>query len=201
MREERRTRDRPLFDDERSDHQEPYYDPIYDHSRRGAGVDLRTLLKRLADDSTQLAHDELELAKLEVREVVEAFSSDVQEAGRTLAQNLAKVGVALVLGSLAGLALTAGFILGIGLLLGGAYWAGGLIVGGVYLAAAAMFGVSAARSLRESPELRLERGKRTMEENRQVLQDEARETKEFVREEAETFKRHATPPEEPRHRA
>jgi hypothetical protein len=167
---------------------------------RWDGTDLKTLLKRLNSDVTQLAHDELALAKLELRQVAKAFSSDVQEAGRTLALNLAKVGVALVLASLAGLALTAGAIIGVGILVG-AYWAGGLIVGGVLLVAAAVFGMSAARNLKESPELRLEHGRETLEENAKVMKAEARETKDFAREEAAAFKRHATPPEEPRHHA
>jgi hypothetical protein len=165
------------------------------------GATLKTLFKRLNRDATQLAHDELELARLEIREVAEAFSSDLQAASRTLVQNVAKVGAALVLAALAGLALTAGAILGIGLLLGGAYWAGGLIVGALMLVAAAVFGMSAARDLKESPELRLEHGRRTLEENKAVLKEEVRETREFARDEAAAFKRHATPPEEPGHSA
>lgn len=173
----------------------------YGPPRGQDGTNFRTLLKRLNRDVTQLAHDEITLAKLEVREVVGAFSDDIQAATRTMVQNMAKVGVALVLAALAGLALTAGAILGIGRLLGGEFWAGGLIVGAVLLIAAAIFGMSAARDLKDSPELKLEHGRRTLEENKNVLAEEARETKEFARDEAEAFKRHATPPEEPRHRA
>jgi hypothetical protein len=61
--------------------------------------------------------------------------------------------------------------------------------------------MSAARSLKESPELRLEHGRETLEENRKVMKGEAQETKDFAREEAAAFKRHVTPPEEPRHHA
>lgn len=179
--------------------------PLNEEFRRSDGpldgADLRTLLRRLNEDVTQLAHDEIELAKLEIREVAGAFSADLHEASRTMVQNVAKVGVALVLAWLAGLALTAGAILGIGRLLGGEFWAGGLIVGALFLIAAAIFGMSAARALKESPELRLEHGRRTLDQSKQVLAEEARETKEFAREEAEAFKRHATPPEEPRHLA
>lgn len=168
---------------------------------RTDGPDLKTLLKRLNQDATQLAHDEIGLAKLELREVAQAFSADLQEASRTLVQNVAKVGAALVLAALAGLALTAGAVLGIGRLLGDAFWAGGLIVGTILLLGAAVFGMSAARDLKESPELRLEHGRRTLEENQRVLKQEARDTTEFVRDEAKAFKRHATPPEETGHRA
>jgi hypothetical protein len=169
----------------------------YRPGERWNGADLKTLFKRLNQDATQLAHDEIELAKLELREVASAFAADVQEASRTLVQNMAKVGAALVMAALAGLALTAGAILGLGLLLG-AYWAGGLIVGAILLVAAVVLAVSAARDLKHSPELRLEHGRQTLAENTSVLKEEARDTKEFAKEEAEAFKRHATPPEEPR---
>lgn len=173
----------------------------HDPAGRRHGTDLKALLKRLNQDATQLAHDELELAKLELREVAEAFGDDVQNASRTLVKDIAKVGVALTLAMLAGLSLTAGAILVIGRLLGDAFWAGGLIVGVLLLAGAAVAGMSAARDLRESESLRLESGRRTFERNKAVLEDEVRETKEFAQEEATEFKRHATPPEEPRHRA
>jgi hypothetical protein len=185
-------------------HPRPALEPHPAPDRGVNGADLKTLLRRLNQDVTQLAHDELELAKLEIREVAEAFSHDLREASATLVKNMAKVGVALTLAMLAGLALTAGAILGVGRLLGGAFWAGGLIVGLLLLAGAAAAGMSAARSLQESDALRMERGRRTLERNRAVLEDEARETKDFVQDEAEAFKRHATPPEEPppsRHRA
>jgi hypothetical protein len=60
---------------------------------------------------------------------------------------VAEVGVAPVLAALAGLALTAGAILGIGRLLGGEFRAGGLIGGAMFLIAAAIYGMSAARDL------------------------------------------------------
>lgn len=167
---------------------------------RSNGADLKTLFRRLNQDATQLAHDEIELAKLELREVAHAFAADVQEASRTLVRNMAKVGAALVMAALAGLALTAGAILGLGVLLG-AYWAGGLIVGAILLIAAVVLAMSAARDLKQSPELRLEHGRETLDENTRVLKEEVQETKEFAKEEAAAFKRHATPPEEPRHHA
>ena len=132
---------------------------------RSTAPDLKTLLSRLGQDVSQLAHDEMTLAKLELRSVAEALSRDVQDATRTMVKDLAKVAVALSLAVLAGLALTAGAILGIGLLVG-AYWAGGLIVGAVYLVAAAAFGMSAARDLRTSEAMRLESARRRAEENR-----------------------------------
>jgi uncharacterized membrane protein YqjE len=162
------------------------YDGAYDD------VGLKTLLKRLNEDASQFVHDELELAKLELRDVAGALSSDVREAGQTLAKNLAKVGVALSLALMAGLALTAGAVLGIGRLLGDAFWAGGLIVGVVLLIAAALAARSAASETRSSEALRLENTRRTISRDRQVLADEVRETKDFAQREAQEFKHHAS---------
>ncbi len=153
------------------------------------GLDLRTLIARLGQDASQLAHDELTLAKLEVRDVANAFSADIQDAGRTLVKDVAKVGVALSLGSLAGLALTAGAILAVGQLLGGAFWAGALIVGGVLAIAAGALAMSAARDLQSSDSLRLEHGRDTLEHDSSVLKREARETGEFARDETREVKR------------
>lgn len=158
----------------------------------GNGADpgeLRTLLSDLTRDASQLAHDELTLAKMEIRDVAEAFSADLKGAGKTLVKDAAKVGVALSLASLAGLALTAGAILGIGQLLGGAFWAGGLIVGLVLALGAGGLAMSAAKSLQESDELRLEGGRRTLERDRSIMEEELRDTADFARDEARDFKR------------
>lgn len=160
--------------------------------RREDGADLKVLVSRLGQDVSQLAHDEMTLAKLELRSLADALSSDVQSAARTMVKDLAKVGIALSLAVLAGLALTAGAILGIGALVG-SYWAGGLIVGVLYLVAAAIFGMSAAKDLKESDSLRLEATRQRAEQNRDVLAREAEETGRFAREEAQEFKRHASP--------
>ena len=167
----------------------------YDIVRKNAHDDagLKTLLKRLNDDASQFVHDELELAKLEIREVAGALSSDVKEAGATLARDLAKIGVALSLALMGGLALTAGAVMAIGALLGGAYWAGGLIVGVVLLIAAAVSAKSAASDAQSSDALRLENTRRTFSRDKEVLADEVRDTKEFAQREAKEFKEHASP--------
>ena len=79
-----------------------------------------------------------------------------------------------------------------GRLLGDAFWAGGLIVGVVLLIAAAMAGRSAASDARSSEALRLEKTRRTVRRDTEVLADELRETKEFAQREAREFKQHAT---------
>lgn len=158
----------------------------------GNGADLRTLISRLGHDVSQLAHDEMTLAKLELRSVADTFSGEVRDATQTMVKDLAKVGVALSLATLAGLALTAGAIMAIGALLGGAYWAGGLIVGAVLLIAAVAFGMSAAKDLQKSESLRLKGTKRRIEQNRDVLEKEADASKRFVKHESKEFKRHAS---------
>lgn len=155
----------------------------------GVDRDLRRLIADLGRDVSQLAHDEITLAKMEMRDVAEAFSADLQGAGKMLVKDMAKVGMALSLATLAGLALTAGAILAIGQLLGGAFWAGGLIVGLVLALVAAGLAMSAAKDLQESDELRLERGRRTLERDRAVMKEEARDTAEFAKDEARDFKR------------
>ncbi len=163
------------------------------------GADLKVLLGRLNRDATQFVHDELELAKLELRDVTEAFAEDVQSAGKALARDTAMIGVALSLATLAGLALTAGAILAVGQLLGGAFWAGGLIVGAVLLVVAGILGWSAVKHLGDSDSLRLEHGRKTLREDKRVLKDEARRTKEAAREGAADFKREVSRDPAPRH--
>lgn len=159
------------------------------------GEDIRTLLSQLGRDASQLAHDELALARLELRGVADTLTGELREAARTIVANFAKIGVALVFALLAGLAITAGCIIGIGLLVD-AYWAGALIVGAVWLVVAAVLGMSAARKLREpeSP-LRMGRTRRAAEHGSDVLASEVGETRDFVKEEGREFRRRVTPPE------
>ncbi|HWV58581.1 MAG TPA: phage holin family protein [Longimicrobiales bacterium] len=167
-------------------------------ARPDGEADLRELVGRLGRDASQLAHDEITLARLELRSIADTMTTELRDAARTVATNLAKIGVALVFAMLAGFAITAGAILAIGSLLGGAYWAGGLIVGVVWLVVAAVLGAGAARDLRkpDSP-LRMEETRRAAEHGSDVLNSEAQETKHFVQDEGREFKRRATPPEKP----
>jgi uncharacterized membrane protein YqjE len=156
-----------------------------------AYVGLTTLLSRLNQDATSLIRDELELAKLEVRDVANAVASDVHDAKTTLVKDLTKVGVALAFALLAGMALTAAAIMGVGVLVG-AYWAGALIVGVVLLVAAVIFGKSAGDDMKSSDALRFERTRSTLQHDKQVLKEEALETKDFVQREAREFKENVT---------
>ncbi|MEX1181953.1 MAG: phage holin family protein [Gemmatimonadota bacterium] len=163
----------------------------YENGRPGE-AGLKTLLSRLNQDATQLIHDELDLAKLEIREVTETFSIEVRDATSTLVKDLTKAGIALSLAGLAGLTLTAGLVLAIGDLLG-AYWAGALIVGVVLLVATLMFAKSAASDMKENDALRLERTRRAAGQDARVLKEEVRELAEFAKHEAREFKEHASP--------
>jgi hypothetical protein len=152
---------------------------------------LRTLVSRLGSDATQLIHDELELGKLELRNITEALSADLRNAGRTLVRDLTRLGASLVLALLAGLSLTVAAILGVGLLVG-AYWAGALIVGVLLAIAAAALARNATSDMGDSDALRLDSTRRAARRATGVVADEAQRTKEFASEEAAEFRRRAT---------
>jgi uncharacterized oligopeptide transporter (OPT) family protein len=163
------------------------------------GVDdagLRTLVSRLGSDATQLIHDELELARLELRNVASSLSAELSEAGRTLVRDVAKLGASLVLALLAGMTLTVAAVLGIGLLVG-AYWASALIVGVLLAIGAAVLARSAGSDMGDSEALRLEKTRRAARHGTGVIADEGKRTKEFVSDEAAEFKRRATGPAAP----
>jgi hypothetical protein len=163
-----------------------------DVRRRSAeDADLRTLIRRLSSDATQFVHDEIELGKLELRRVSENLSADLSEAGRTVVRDITRLGVALVLASLAAATLTVAAFLGVGLLVG-AYWAGALIVGIILAIAAAVFARSAATDMKDSDALRFENTRRAGRHSTAVIADEGQRTREFVSEEGAEFKRRAT---------
>ena len=90
------------------------------------------LFKELSNDSSRLIQDEMQLARLELRQSVS-----------TLAGAAGKVGIAAVLAIPGLLALTAALVIGIGLLIG-SYWVSALIVGVVILIVA---GILAQRAV------------------------------------------------------
>jgi hypothetical protein len=161
--------------------------------RRLEEAGLHRLVSRLSSDATQLIHDELELAKLELRSIASNLSADLSEAGSTLVRNVAKLGASLVLALLAGMTLTVGAVLGIGLLVG-AYWASALIVGVLLAIGAAVLARSAASAMGDSDALRLENTRNAARHGTDVMAAEGQRTKEFVSHEAAEFKRRATGP-------
>jgi hypothetical protein len=160
---------------------------------RTEDADLRTLISRLSSDATQFIHDEIELGKLELRNVAENLSADLSNAGQALVRDVAKLGVALVLAFLAGLTLTVAAVLGIGLLVG-AYWAGALIVGIILAVAAAVFARSGVTDMKDNQALRLENTRRAARHGTRVMASEGQLTKEFVSEESTEFKQRVTGP-------
>ena len=99
---------------------------------------LGSLLKQLTGDTAELLRQELALAKSEVR-----------ETGTRLLRDAAKVGIAVGLTMMGGLALTASLIVGLGVLLSGNYWLSALIVGVVAFGAGYSMVQSAVRDLSE----------------------------------------------------
>lgn len=120
-------------------------------------------VKNLAQDSADLVRQEVNLAKLELREL-----------GRQLAQDAVQIGIAVGVLAVGGLALTAFLILLVGLLLDGAYWAGALIVGAVFVLVGAILAKNAVDDLRErdwKPDETIE----TLEEDRDFAEREAKD--------------------------
>lgn len=84
---------------------------------------VTALLRQLGTDTTTLIRSEIALAKLEA-----------QEMARAAALEGARVGAAIALAAVGGLALVAWLILGLGNVLGGRYATAAAIVGVVFLA-------------------------------------------------------------------
>ena len=127
---------------------------------------VKDLIKRLANEATGLVRSEVALAKLEMR-----------EAGRLMALDAARVGAAIALAAVGGLALTACAILLLGGLFGGAYWAASLVVGITLLSVG---GVLAQRGIRglQRHELKPEATLETLREDGSWAGEEARRLKE-----------------------
>jgi uncharacterized membrane protein YqjE len=139
------------------------------HVAANGDASIRELLRQLADEGSNLVRGEVALAKLELK-----------DSARALALDLVKLVAALALAWVGGLALTACIIIGLGTLLGGAYWLSALIVGVVLLAIGGLMaqrGIAGLKGNSVKPEATLE----TMEENKRWASREAREFKEGVR--------------------
>lgn len=123
------------------------------------------LLRQLANESGDLMRQEVNLAKLEMK-----------ETASQMAQDGVKLGVALGLAAVGGLALTAFLILVIGNLLDGAYWAGALIVGALFLLIGGLLARNAINDLKKQ-DLKPEETIETLREDKRWLQDEASDFK------------------------
>jgi uncharacterized membrane protein YqjE len=162
MRAEREIHIRPRAPD--GAHNGPVRGPI-DRAREEMAT-LGELFRKLGEDAAALVRDEVNLAKLEVRRDASAIAS-----------NLVQVGIAAGLALLGALALTAFLILGLGLLLDGAYWLSALIVGVLFLLVGGLWAKSAIENVKKHAQP----PPNTMES----LQEDAR----WARQEAQEFKR------------
>ncbi|HZS59258.1 MAG TPA: phage holin family protein [Gemmatimonadaceae bacterium] len=97
---------------------------------------VNTLVRRLADDMKRLVHDEVALAKVELR-----------HAGAALAPQGVKLGMAVGLAFGGSLTLIAFLVIGLGELLSGNYWLSALIVGVICTAAGGLLVQSAAHRI------------------------------------------------------
>jgi len=134
-----------------------------------AEAPLGELIRDLGQDGAELVRQEINLAKLEIKEAAGRITSGAIGAGLW-------GGVALV----GGLALTACLILLIGMALGGAYWAGALIVGAVFVLVGALMAWRSVKKIRET-DLRPEETISTLKEDRRWLGREAREFRQELR--------------------
>ncbi|MGH7480930.1 MAG: phage holin family protein [Longimicrobiales bacterium] len=98
---------------------------------------LGGLVRELAGDVGALLQQEIALAKLEIKQALTASTLDA-----------VKIMVALSLAAVGGLCLVVFMVLGIAVLLDGAYWAGALITGAFLLLVGGLLSLSAIRDLK-----------------------------------------------------
>ena len=98
---------------------------------------VTALLRQLGTDTTTLIRSEIALAKLEA-----------QEMARVAALEGARVGAAIALAAVGGLAIVAWLILALGDLIGGHYASAAAIVGAVFLAVGGVLARKGMRGLR-----------------------------------------------------
>lgn len=160
-------------------------DPV---EEEGDGASIRLLLRRLGSETGDLVRAEIELAKLEVRDVV-----------RQAALDGAKIGAAIALAFVGGLALLAWAILALGDLLGDRHATAALIIGVVLL----VVGVLLARAGKKG----MERGMRpastmtSLKEDGRMAAEQLRQMKQELgrvrAENAARLPRHSHPAGEP----
>ena len=136
-----------------------------DHAREAPIGDL---LKQFGQDAGTLVKQEIALAKLELRESLQSFTSD---AG--------KLGAAAGLALFGAMALLAFLIIGLGALIDN-YWLSALIVAVVLLGAAAILGKGALNHMKQTS--------LTPEETVQTLRDDQRWAKREVQDFKQSMK-------------
>lgn len=118
------------------------------------------LLRRLGHDSAELVRQELQLAKLEVKETAQGVARDALTLGSGL--GLLAAG---------GLAATAGLILLLARLLGDSYWLAAAIIGAVYILTGSLV-VRHALNRLKARDLKPTQTVATLDEDRRWLKQE-----------------------------
>lgn len=131
--------------------------------RQTETASIGTLFKQLADESRDLVRQEINLAKLEMK-----------ESTGHIASNAVQTAIWGGIAALGGLALTAFLVIIIGNALGGAFWAGALIVGVVFLLVGGLMAWRAAKKIAQT-DLKPDETIRTLKEDQRWLKHEAQE--------------------------
>ncbi|MGQ0561643.1 MAG: phage holin family protein [Gemmatimonadota bacterium] len=130
----------------------------------GEEVPIGDLFRRLSQDASMLVHDEIVLAKLELRDTVKSYAADASKLASA-------AGVALA----GALALTAFLIIALGDLFNN-YWLSALVVTVALLAIAAMLARGALAHMKRNS-LAPEQTVRTLNEDKQWASHKARDFK------------------------
>ena len=124
----------------------------------------RDLFRQLADDTNHLVRQEINLAKLEMK-----------QTGEALARDGMKIGIAVALGLVGALALGAFLIIALGALLGN-YWLSALLVGVLFLVVSGLLARAAVSHFKEQS-LKPEETIETLREDTAWAKREARDFK------------------------
>jgi uncharacterized membrane protein YqjE len=138
------------------------------HDNSEQDLPLSELLRRIAQDAGALAQQEVQLAKLELRESAQGYARDA-----------ARLGMAAGVGLMGALAVTAFAIIGLGDLLDN-YWLSALIVSVVLLATAGMLAKGAIGHMKKNS-LAPAETLRTLQEDKQWAQREAQDFKQQLK--------------------
>jgi Putative Actinobacterial Holin-X, holin superfamily III len=126
---------------------------------------LSTLFRRLSEDGRALVHQEIALARAEI-----------QEGARSFAKDAALLGLGLCILLVGLLVMVAFLVVGLGALLGGAYWLSTLIVGGGLSLLGGVLALSGRSGLRHSS-LSPQQAKDSIRDDKAWARDEIRELK------------------------
>lgn len=144
---------------------QPHYDSVRPSASGGGEPSIGELFKRLGNDTGALIRAEAALAKAEARDTAQRLAKDGAKLGT--AAGLAFVGV---------LSLSAFVVIGLGNLLGGAYWLSALLVGTAAAGIGAVLAKNAAHDMK-SRSIRPQQSMQSLREDKNWAVQQARELK------------------------